>query len=375
VAVPKKVAGARQRSNHRLSVLDGVRGVAALGVVIYHLLSAFVPRLSFDNNLPHPAVASSLFHFFYNGRFFVFVFFVLSGFVIANSASSSRQPLSLRIPLRYLRLTVPAVVSVAWAWALTFRFPGASRAVVKILPQQWILFGFGTDLPPFCGIFLHSPIDIYSRQDYRLNGSLWTLRTELIGSIVIYLVFAAVPKKYRLVVLGSLSILGGMIPQPIFLLSFFLGAAIWDCWMQGGFERLRRRPVVVAAIVLATIVLGSVHQTSDLNPTIVIWPAGAALALVSVMASAPLATLLSGTVPQFLGRISFCLYLIHMPLVMTGAAAAYVALAPMTALGLIAFFLGFVLIAVTIAYTMTIAIDEPLLLLLRRVFPTKVNLK
>src|SRR5690606_29260208 len=78
------------RGNERISYLDGLRGVAALAVVVAHFLFGFYPALEPGTPLEvHTQsgldmwLASNPFHLLYPGHFAVCLFFVLSGFVLA----------------------------------------------------------------------------------------------------------------------------------------------------------------------------------------------------------------------------------------------------------------------------------------------------
>jgi len=85
-------------SSKRIPEFDGLRGVAAIVVVVSHIVAAFMPVLYFG---PEGGTvlswqgffAMSPFFVMVSGSFAVFVFFVLSGFVIAASADASRRVL------------------------------------------------------------------------------------------------------------------------------------------------------------------------------------------------------------------------------------------------------------------------------------------
>ena len=73
---------------NKLKFLDGVRGLAALIVVIHHYILAFFPAMFFGNSkINHFAgeheYSTSPLQLFYNGSFAVCIFFVLSGFVLS----------------------------------------------------------------------------------------------------------------------------------------------------------------------------------------------------------------------------------------------------------------------------------------------------
>ncbi|WP_443147193.1 acyltransferase family protein [Paenibacillus sp. KACC 21273] len=74
----------------KLKYLDGLRGLAALIVVISHFVVAFYPSLyngSIDSVHTQKSlelwISKSPFNLFYNGNFAVCVFFVLSGYVLS----------------------------------------------------------------------------------------------------------------------------------------------------------------------------------------------------------------------------------------------------------------------------------------------------
>ncbi len=115
--------------NHNRSA-DGLRGIAALTVVVSHFVLAFLPFLlqAFYPNWPLGPVPDNLWcrlsqlpfvTIFYNGQFAVMVFFALSGYVLAlpyfkNEPDKIRR----RFWARYLRLNIPVAVVVLLSWLL-----------------------------------------------------------------------------------------------------------------------------------------------------------------------------------------------------------------------------------------------------------------
>ena len=128
-----------------MTALDGVRGVAACVVVISHLIAGFYPALFFGAPdearfaLQH-AIANSPLFVLYSGTFAVYIFFVLSGFVIAASAMRTRCGLLVLALTRYLRLAVPVLASVLLALALMWAFPGAPQRASAIVGNWWLDF-------------------------------------------------------------------------------------------------------------------------------------------------------------------------------------------------------------------------------------------
>lgn len=132
-----KIGGVSVIKAGRFEYLDGLRGLAALAVVNHHFICAFAPWI-----FPDPAIYRLLFVagplvILRNGIFAVYVFFALSGFVIANSAARKGYSLPVRLLTRYLRLAVPLTCSLLFAFALLSLFPTSRLELARKYPA-WI---------------------------------------------------------------------------------------------------------------------------------------------------------------------------------------------------------------------------------------------
>ena len=126
------------QEGERLQALEGLRGVAASIVVLFHGLSMFYPSLVYGTTLGMSALHHSrLEDFFYgnplsvftSGAFAVAIFFVLSGFVLSVGFFNGKGNESvMRIAgKRYLRLMLPAFSSIV----LTFLVVGFGLSWLK----------------------------------------------------------------------------------------------------------------------------------------------------------------------------------------------------------------------------------------------------
>src|SRR5277367_5198737 len=122
----------------RLASLDGLRGTAALIVVCHHFASAFLPSLIPEQTDTPFWIADTPIAILFNGPFSVSIFFVLSGFVVAQAAAKRSDPLYVAIPLRYLRLALPATASVVFAWCLLTLMPTAALGLSAVIPHPWL---------------------------------------------------------------------------------------------------------------------------------------------------------------------------------------------------------------------------------------------
>lgn len=213
---------------HALSVyLDLVRFLAAVSVVLYHTWKQFFP----DSHVKWP------------GHEAVVVFFVLSGYVIAHTAS--RPGISLSV---YLQHRIARIVPVAWmALALGF--------VLSIpkgeLPFQAVLVNM---------VFLGQSGLWWTEAP--INPPFWSLNYE----VWYYLIFAAwmfSPAKYR----KLLTALAALIAGPKILLLF----PVWlmGVWLYRRMPTLQRGQAVL--MYASTLVAASLLCWLDVSDSLRSW--------------------------------------------------------------------------------------------------------
>lgn len=155
----------------RYDVLDGLRGVAALLVVCYHLFECF---------------DFSPFHF---GYLAVDFFFILSGFVIGYAYDNRWPAMSLGtfVRRRLIRLH-PMVVFGAVLGAVVFLACGSERWDHSTTAFDWVMVAMLLSMfliPSLPG----STTDVRGNTEiFSLNGPSWSLFFEYIGNVV-YAVF------------------------------------------------------------------------------------------------------------------------------------------------------------------------------------------
>lgn len=363
-----------QKTESRVSYLDGVRGVAALSVVLAHA-QEFYP--SFNNWRGHARGpwGDTLFHLvtfpFQAGTFAVDIFFVLSGFVIAQSASRGNAPVALAAIRRYLRLTIPMASAAVVAWFLLRFLPGETAIVGPLAENEWI-----------GRLYAGGPVSLYYAlgdavwrvywQGYSyIDPVLWTMKVELIGSVCVYMFYALVPQMARViallaVVLVTSGYFGG------FYLGFALGTLLHE---MNRMQWLRSCPPLGVCMIALGLLGGALCQSSllwpgliwlsragmlDKDPAAFCWSCSAAALIAGVVFWPRAQSILSRRIPRFFGRISFCLYLIHLPILCTVAACVYVSLCGSRILTyLMLWETAYVAFSIVVAWGLTVLVDEP----------------
>ncbi|MER9901591.1 acyltransferase [Mesorhizobium sp. M0130] len=368
----------------RVAYLDGLRGVAALSVVFAHLAAGYFPALYFvDGPDDAPAwmgyFASTPLFVLISGTFAVFIFLVLSGFVLSAVVADGRQSLPVLIPTRFLRLAVPASVSALVAYVLYVAGWMRPEEIASITHHDWAgkyYSGITTATAAF-----ETAGGYFITGKSKLDPVLWTMRVELIGSYLIYFLFAfgrtALIRAASVVALGLISLFAG--GATLFVLCFCVGSMFFDHW-----RTILRIPAWTgwAALIVGLLLggypealagttyepVGSAFEAmfGSFGGPMIARTIGAALIVLAVLRLTTLQNLLQTPPIKFLGAISFPLYLLHFPLLFSVFAAMFVHYsATGSGLLLAAYLVAFFAILFAAAWLLERFVDQPLLAGLR----------
>lgn len=303
----------------RLTQLDGLRGFASAVVLVCHGL-AFLPGIGdifLDRSTPlNHAEAWLVFsplHVLWNGTAAVYVFFVLSGFVLVLPyvGGGSNQRWTSYYPRRLLRLYVPVWGSIALALVLALAVPRSQLDGSSAWSRQYLE-------PVDPGNIFRGLTIVFGGTE--LNPPLWSLLWEVGFSLLLPL-YILVAVRGRLsylsrmllclgfIAIGSLTGIQALIYLPVFALGALLGAR----WKSGPGRSV---PTAAAALILlaSLVLLNSEWYGYDELPAHEVAVAVGALAIVWLFTVSPRAAIVGNSpFAQFLGRVSFSLYLVHMP--------------------------------------------------------------
>lgn len=180
--MPKTEASAPAFANIKphYNTLDGLRGVAALTVVCFHLFEAYATS-HLDQKINHGYLA-------------VDFFFILSGFVVAYAYDDRWKAMTIKdfIKRRFIRLH-PMVVIGAIIGAIVFYFQGCaawdvSKVSVTGLFVATVINSFLIPATP--GFEIRGVGEMYP-----LNGPSWSLFYEYIGNILYAFFLRKLPTK------------------------------------------------------------------------------------------------------------------------------------------------------------------------------------
>jgi peptidoglycan/LPS O-acetylase OafA/YrhL len=369
------------RLSSRIPALDGLRGLAAFIVVVFHFLCLLVPT-AVTGMTPSSTItiAKTPIALLWDGRFAVSVFFVLSGFVMAAAAERRHEMLITNTVTRYVRLAVPAMASAVLAWMLLSIFPTATTDLKNSaeIPSWWLGGTYQQPIPPVGDAVYDGLIGNFLTGRSRFNNVLWTMRFELIGSVGLFLAYWLSSGRSRLILLcvAGLVILGSARIHPAYV-AFVLGALMYEAYARQRIGDLGRSIPVVALVI--GLLLGAAGPEAAVQwgaPDWVPWRfkgaipvVGATMLIYAILVLTVVGKFLSARLFQWLGRVSFGLYLVHAPLLYTVVAFAHTHFGWNAAV-LAPAYLGATL---ALAHLFTLCIDEPVLRQIRhlRVLATR----
>lgn len=313
-------------SKPHYELLDGLRGVAALLVICYHIFEGFA--------------TSPLDQHFNHGYMAVDFFFILSGFVIGY-AYDDRWKTTLTLKGFFKRRLVrlhPMVIMGALLGAVSYCIQGSVKWDGTQVPFTMVLIALLLNLFLF-PVVPGTGADVRGNNEmYPLNGPSWSLFFEYIGNIL----YALFIRKFSTRALTVLVIAAavGLASFGIFNLSGYghlgVGWSMIDYNILGGFLRLMfsfsvgllmsrifKPAKVKGAFWICSAVLAVLFTVPHLGGADRLWINGlyesvCAIvifpALVWLGASGKTTDKVTSTVCKFLGDISYPLYVVHYPL-------------------------------------------------------------
>lgn len=307
----------------RYEALDGLRGVAALVVVLHHglLVSPELATASYAGGAGSPdswvwwATFTPL-HLAWAGKEAVYIFFVLSGFVLALPFVGASQPRwTTYFWKRLLRIYPPVWASLVFAAGSVWLVPRVTSPDfspwinlhderARMLTDALLLWGAGS-----------------------LNSPLWSLQWEMAFSLLLplYVVFVNRPRRSWLPAMAALVLLICLfelihLTEAAYLLMFAVGAL-----MAASSETLRKwgtglhRCRQWAAVIGASLILLCSRWIIPTPVPVGLAVTGAALLVFVCIAWKPAVGLRQNLFAHWLGLRSFSLYLVHEPIIVSVA--------------------------------------------------------
>lgn len=266
--------------------------------------------------------------FFMDGLLAVYVFFVLSGYVLSIGyfETSSHGLLTALAIRRYPRLTLPILASCAIALLLVEAGLMHNIPAGALARSPWLesFYAFSTSLP---SLLQFSLVDVYIDSKVpSYNAVLWTMQYEFWGSLTLLAALWCLRSpSWRIAGYAAATAACCYFASPLF--AFVLGAALADATprMTAVMSACPRCMAAASWILLVAALLIGMFRTGILWSPIALSLIAAAI-LAAMLLSTPMQFFLTGRFSLFLGRISFPLYLTHLLVICSWSSWLYIKL-------------------------------------------------
>jgi peptidoglycan/LPS O-acetylase OafA/YrhL len=320
-----------QNGSNRVLALEGLRGIAAVAVVLFHVLQNFYPMIINGPGRPqHMFFEDNLYGFppmaFLSGPFAVAIFFVLSGFVLSVGffGTKSQTIIKKLAAKRYPRLMLPALVSIMIAWffiGIHASHVVDANAIMKNtdLTYSWAFSAH------FWDALYEGAVGIFSGNAVTYNPVTWTMLYEFVGSLTVFafcLLFGTSSKRWIMYIILL------VVTIQTWYLAFALGMILADLYVNRA-RVFNNKPLGALMLIVGLFfggyvtggnVKGTIYETLAVRG----WQLGQSRALfltlgaffvVAAILSLPKVNdLLARKKVSTLGRYTFALYLVHLPL-------------------------------------------------------------
>lgn len=314
--------------NSKISHLEGLRGLAALVVVIAHYLQFYYLDSFFTNpNSELELVLSKTpLNLIYNANLSVCIFFVLSGYVLSMRFFKEQKfdILQSGAGRRYFRLAIPVFFSVIISYLLLIT--NSYESFTNLTGD----LRYDNMSKNFIDMIKITFFDVFFNYSNTYNTVLWTMTYELFGSFLVFAflaLFGTMKKRYLVYILLFTIFIDS------YYLSFIVGMALSDIHHSNKKDRFKllSNKLFTTIVLIFGLYLGSypyfetkntIYQILNfnfltLNYSVFYHIIGALLIIVSIFNSMIITNFLTLSILKYLGKISFSLYLIHFPILAT----------------------------------------------------------
>ena len=322
--------------NKKLIYLDGIKGLGCVMVFLCHFVFAFYYGMYHYQmeacHLPGSldiAIGKSPLNLFFNGNTAVRLFLILSGYTLCLGFFKTRdkERLMASVKRRYLRLMPPVLVVNVVIWLCMVLGLYQNGPAAELAGSTAWFAGFNSFEPSFFGMLYESLLGcfLFGINDY--NGVLWTLQILFAGAYLDYILADLVSHlRWRYVIYAVTAVL---LLRSDFL-GIFLGYVLCDFmhtewrWRKALCEQktLNWLLLVMGLYFMSYPSAGFGYEGTvwEILPFVFVnyyHIFGVLCFVFAVLNLKPVQRFFSMNVFQYLGRISYSLYLLHFLVIAT----------------------------------------------------------
>lgn len=344
--------------DEKITYLDGLRGIAAVNVMIMHFFVVLTPAMVYSNQTPshfgnfESVFSSTPLGLIGAGNFSVCIFFVLSGFVLTQKYFRTAES-SIIISgavRRYLRLAVPVLGAVILSFLLSsaglFRYYAETVLVTSGNNPANYWMSYWTFTPDIIDAVKQALWEsFFTGSDLYYNPVLWTMTIEFYGSMLVFamsLLFGLRRNRWTFYLAAAVVFFNS------YYLAFLIGMALADVSTNKMPGLNTGNKKILLTLLCVGLFLGSYPVSNPIvnsslyaflnnglfkNPKMIYHILGAGMIMYVLLHSERLQKVFSSPVPAFLGKISYSLYLVHFLVISSLTCALFLALYPIMPYG------------------------------------------
>ena len=318
--------------NTKTRWITGLKGVSALVIFIHHFALFFYPALingllssvKTSNNLELKIVKTPFNIFGFGATTGVCMFFTISGFLISYNFYKRNKKYDVSsIFKRYLKLMLPILFSSI----IIFLIVKSQIFRTKNLIEMYSKIGLNNNYKSYdeniFTIIWNSLITVFRTSSLPINPPMWTMKFELIYSIISMLIINMIGKDKKRY---YIYILMGLITMNSYFFCFILGIALCDLWLNNKklLQCLNRFDIKAIMLLIGLFLISSTYLNQNvtiysvinnlfgnIDYLVVFHAIGVSLIILFFLLSDRVKNLFSKKLFVFLGKKSFGIYLFH----------------------------------------------------------------
>jgi peptidoglycan/LPS O-acetylase OafA/YrhL len=295
-----------------------LRGWASVIVCLHHISAALYGWPNFKKFFPQ-IFGGKFFFIFFDGSFAVYIFFVLSGLVLSLNYMKNEDARSLTgiVIRRIPRLGIPVLFStiIIFIFMKNGFMHNSEASLLGDEVNSWFI-GYYNFTPTFKDM-VKSIYGVFLNGEAKYNSVLWTMRWEFFGSyyIVLFIIFLQLSNVHRRSFLWLISTLILLYIAPI-IASFNFGLLLSYIYVNNKkiISILKKNKYIQILIIIIIGIVYWLNFTFEYSRiSTIIMSFNSFLIVASLTFVNIFQWFFSTKISRFLGKISFPLYVVHLP--------------------------------------------------------------
>lgn len=294
-------------NSQREEYIDGMKGLACLFVLLGHFTGIYKyaeNATAIDSWFTRMLTKGPL-SFFTAESFWLYLFFVLSGYLLTMSTPPRKCSEFLKKCLkRVLRLAIPIMGATVFTFVIQCTIGFYNFKIQDTVSNTWLTHLYGTLLT--LRDIIEEPFRVLLLGSSKFNSPFWCLRDMLLASVIIYAVgWACKTAKIKGSVLGVLILLGTIVNRGV-IVACLVGS-------MTGFLKQQFKTLKVPKVVAVCGVFSPIFAFFTEN--LFVMDAAFALCILSVPIVPQVKSFFEANFVKKIGSVSFGIYALHWPVI------------------------------------------------------------